>query len=237
MDILVRIRTELKEIADAEYKLGIQRYFKEPIKVYGVRTPTVRKIAAKYFMEIKDLEKDEILDLCEQLLKGLNEESTIAFAWAYRLRDHFEVSDFDRFESWLKKSVDNWGKCDDFCTHTITYFVINFPELIPRIKNWAHSKNRWVKRAAAVSFITSKGRYMIWDKTLPDVFEVAGILLLDQDDLVQKGYGWMLKAASVTHQKEVFDFVCRHKANMPRTALRYAIEHMPQEMRKVAMSK
>jgi len=61
-------------------------------------------------------------------------------------------------------------------------------------------------------------------------------LLHDPDDLVQKGYGWMLKEASRKHQQEVFDFIQEHKKTMPRTALRYAIEKMPDDLRKEAMS-
>jgi len=74
-------------------------------------------------------------------------------------------------------------------------------------------------------------------KFLKDIFEIADILLLDEDDLVQKGYGWMLKAASQAHQQEVFDYVVRNKKTMPRTALRYAIEKMPKDLRLQAMSK
>ncbi len=62
-------------------------------------------------------------------------------------------------------------------------------------------------------------------------------MLLDNDDLVQKGYGWMLKAASESHQKEVFDYVMKNKARMPRTALRYAIEKMPKDLKVKAMEK
>ncbi len=72
---------------------------------------------------------------------------------------------------------------------------------------------------------------------MKDIFEIADILLLDEDDLVQKGYGWMLKAASQAHQQEVFDYVVRNKKTMPRTALRYAIEKMPKDLRLQAMSK
>jgi len=59
----------------------------------------------------------------------------------------------------------------------------------------------------------------------------------DSDDTVQKGYGWMLKVASETYQHEVFDYVMRNKKVMPRTALRYAIEKMPDELRREAMKK
>jgi 3-methyladenine DNA glycosylase AlkD len=72
---------------------------------------------------------------------------------------------------------------------------------------------------------------------LPDVFRIADGLLLDSDDLVQKGYGWMLKAASEAHQKEVFNYVMKNRFRMPRTALRYAIEKMPAELKKQAMEK
>jgi 3-methyladenine DNA glycosylase AlkD len=54
---------------------------------------------------------------------------------------------------------------------------------------------------------------------------------------VQKGYGWMLKAASQAHQQEVFNYVMRNKAIMPRTSLRYAIEKMPRELKEQAMAK
>lgn len=59
----------------------------------------------------------------------------------------------------------------------------------------------------------------------------------DKEDLVQKGYGWMLKVASDSHQKEVFDFVMKHKKEMKRTALRYAVEKMPLNLKQRAMAK
>ncbi len=80
--------------------------------------------------------------------------------------------------------------------------------------------------------------YSLRRKQLLDAaFEVADMLLLDKDDLVQKGYGWMLKEASNNYPEEVFDYVMRHKKVMPRTALRYAIEKLSPELRKEAMRK
>jgi 3-methyladenine DNA glycosylase AlkD len=90
-----------------------------------------------------------------------------------------------------------------------------------------------MKRAAAVSLIVParKGKF------LPDILEIADILLMDKDDMVQKGYGWMLKASSQANQKAIFEYVMSKKAIMPRTALRYAIEKMPQDLKKKAMEK
>ena len=72
------------------------------------------------------------------------------------------------------------------------------------------------------------------------MFEIATTLLMDREDLVQKGYGWMLKAVSQSNainQLQVFEFILSHKAVMPRTALRYAIEKMPEAMKKEAMKR
>jgi 3-methyladenine DNA glycosylase AlkD len=106
-----------------------------------------------------------------------------------------------------------------------------YPEYLSGLKRWALSKNRWMRRAAAVSLIVPAKQ----GKFLKDVFEIADILLLDREDMVQKGYGWMLKVAANKHEKEVFDYVMKKKSVMPRTALRYAIEKMPKDLKAKAM--
>ena len=55
--------------------------------------------------------------------------------------------------------------------------------------------------------------------------------------MVQKGYGWMLKVVSNHEPRKVFEYVMRHKKEMPRTALRYAIEKLSPDLRKQAMAK
>ena len=101
------------------------------------------------------------------------------------------------------------------------------------MKKWAISDNRWARRAAAVSLIVPARKGLF----LEEIFAIADLLLTDADDLVRKGYGWMLKAASQARQNAVFEYVMAHKAAMPRTALRYAIEKMPEELRRRAMAK
>ena len=72
---------------------------------------------------------------------------------------------------------------------------------------------------------------------LNDILEIADNLLEDKEDMVQKGYGWMLKVASQTNQQVIFEYVMRNKLKMPRTALRYAIEKMPKELKQEAMKR
>ena len=74
------------------------------------------------------------------------------------------------------------------------------------------------------------------EKYLDVAYQTADILLLDEDDMVQKGYGWMLKEISNRRPREVFDFVMKRKDVMPRTALRYAIEKLPPAWKKRAMA-
>ena len=115
--------------------------------------------------------------------------------------------------------------------------IEKYPNLIDKIKSWSYSKNMWLRRASAVSFITTIGSFYATKHNLKDIFEVAETLLYDKEDLVQKGYGWMLKSASVHNQKEVLEFVMKHKSSMPRTALRYAVKKMPANLKKQVMMK
>jgi len=231
--IIKSIRKELRKDIDVEYKKSAKNFFKEPIKIYGVRVPLVRRIAKNYYQKIKDLNKNELFKLAETLLKsGYSEEIVIALDWVYRKKIDYKKSDFKIFEHWLKNYISNWGSCDDFCVHPLGYFLFGFSELNKNLNKWAKSKNRWLRRASAVSLIVSIRK----KKQLKKIFEISNILLEDRDDLVQKGYGWTLKEASNLYPKEVLAFVMKHKEKMPRTALRYAIEKMPKSWKQKAMA-
>lgn len=134
---------------------------------------------------------------------------------------------------WVKTYVDNWASCDTLCNHSVGDLLMMYPELITDLKLWTSSENRWMKRAAAVSLIIPAKKGLFFT----DIIEIADKLLLDKDDMVQKGYGWMLKSASHPFQKQVFEYVMDKKDVMPRTALRYAIEKMPKELKVLAMAK
>lgn len=233
-NILQQIREDLKASVDTRHLSTTQNFFKEKIKPYGVPNKIVHEISKKYFKQIKHKSKDEIFALCELLWKsGYLEESFIACNWSFAVRSQFVVDDFYVFEKWIDKYINNWASCDTFCNHTLGELIEMYPELVMQLKRFTKSDNRWTKRAAAVSLIilARKGKF------LTDVFEIADILMFDPDDLVQKGYGWLLKVASKAHQNEVFQYVMDNKHQMPRTSLRYAIEKMPKEHKQQAMAK
>ncbi len=226
--MILDIRHELQKNIDIKYKSDSYNFFKEEINPLGVRAPIVKKISAKYFSKISLLDKRNIFGLCESLLlNGYDEEKRIAFDWAYRIKKQYTKNDFKVFERWLKKYVSNWWLCDDLCTHAFGCFIFKFPEFLFNIKKWTKSKNRWLRRASAVILIYSNRK----DRYINDAFEIANMLLDDNDYLVQKGYGWMLKEISNLYPQKVFKYVMSQRRNMPRTALRYSIEKLPIEMK------
>ena len=235
MESLKEIRRDLVINSDENYRRAVQVYFKDGLKLYGVRTPLVRQIAQKYFARGKVLPQDEIFKICDRMLEsGLSEERTIAFDWAYRLRKRYQPKDFKTFERWLIKHVSDWGGVDDLGTHALGYFLFHHhPGFINKVRAWTKSSKWWMRRASGVALIYGLRRGVF----LKEAFKTADILLLDKEDLVQKGYGWMLKVAGDRFQKEVFDYVIKNKKKMPRTALRYAVEKFPSSLRQKAMIK
>jgi len=248
-NILNRVREKLINSMDKENAVSVEHCFKEgeSAKYYGIKSAEVRKIAKDTLQIIKEYPKQTIFELCEELWKsGYLEESVIACCWSESLHKKYEPADFAVFEHWLNNYVNNWASCDTLCNHTIGSFIMTYTDYINKLKAWATSSNRFVRRGAAVTLIIPARKGLF----LSDILDIADILLLDKDDLVQKGYGWMLKAASMSetfvkgrdevkqaHLQAVFDFVMKNKSVMPRTALRYAIEKMPAELKDKAMKK
>ena len=209
-------------------------FFKHNIKCHGISNPDTQKIGKKYIAILKSERKELIWGLCEKLFQEeFLEESLLACQLSFSLKKQYELSDFKIFEQWVLLYINNWAECDTFCNKVIGEMLFKFPSLLSEVKKWSLSPNLWARRACAVSFIYpgKKNTYA------SDQFEIALILLEDREDMVQKGYGWMLKVLSQARQQEVFDFVQTYKARMPRTALRYAIEKMDDHYRAEAMRK
>jgi 3-methyladenine DNA glycosylase AlkD len=233
-DILTQIRRDLAVNTDPQTQKSFQRFFKEHVKYYGVKTPTVAKIAKNYWKQVKTLDKQSIFKLCEELYRSdYTEEAFIVAFWLPNYISNLEPGDLATFKVWIEHYINNWAKCDGFCNHTLGDLIQKYPQILSEVKVWAESQNRWLRRASAVSLIVpaKKGDF------LKDALEICDVLLTDGDEMVQKGYGWLLKEESRSHQREVFDYVLKNKSVMPRTALRYAIELMPKELKVEAMKK
>lgn len=228
------LTAELTAAEDEKIKASGKTFFKEAVNVHGIKSAEVKQISKKYLKALKGTSKKEVFTLCEELWKTQYlEECIIACNWSLSVKKEFTPSDFMTFERWIDSYVTNWATCDTLCNHTVGDFIVMYPEFVSELKRWARSENKWMRRAAAVSLIVPAKR----GEFLQEVFEIADILLLDNDDMVQKGYGWLLKATAEKHTQEVFDYVITKRDTMPRTALRYAIEKMPKELKAEAMKR
>jgi 3-methyladenine DNA glycosylase AlkD len=233
-DVIKTLLKEIKVVDKPRNRIDYQRFFKEKLEhPIGIRTPVLRGVSNKVFKGIQSHDKDDILDICDEMLaSGKRYMRFVAFEWAQKLEKQYTRKDFARFERWLKRYVDGWGSCDHLCG-TLGKLMAKFPDLSAKRKRWESSKNMWLRRASAVSLIEPVTRGLL----LKDVFGTARHLLTDHEDLVQKGYGWMLKVAGDHFFDDVQAFVMKHKNDMPRTALRYAIEKWPKAKRKQAMKR
>ncbi|MFO8235386.1 MAG: DNA alkylation repair protein [Bacteroidales bacterium] len=228
-DVLKNIETLSENPANVK---DYARFYKDKEEFITLTTPVIRQLAKDYFQNIKKADKQYILETCDKLLALRDKNCThIAFDWAFRIKKHYQKDDLERFEKWVEKYLDDWSSCDDLSTHALGYQGWKFPENIKRLYEWTSSGNLWVRRAAAVSLIYSVRR----NTNIGAAFKMADNLLTDPEDLVQKGYGWLLKETTKHQEKAVFDYIMQNKQKMPRTALRYAIERMPRELKAKAM--
>jgi 3-methyladenine DNA glycosylase AlkD len=233
--VIKTLHREVKAVDRPANRMDYQRWFKEELEhPTGLKTPVLRKVSNGFFRtEVKPLGKDETLAICDELLVSKWQYSRFfAFDWAIKSYEQYEKKDFARFETWLKKYVDNWGRCDHLCG-VLGLALVRFPELSPRRMKWTVSKNLWMRRASAVALIDPVKEGLL----LKDVFRTAERLLMDEEDMVQKGYGWMLKVTGDYFFEDAYRFVMKHKDVMPRTALRYATEKWPEASRKEAMKR
>ena len=101
-----------------------------------------------------------------------------------------------------------------------------FVEKLKTYESAEELKNTWERRTAIVSTL-----YFIGKGDVADAFKIAAILINDDQDLIHKATGWALRAAGDKDRKALQNFLDKHAGTMPRTALRYAIEHFDEKQR------
>jgi len=202
-------------------------------KMQHLRTGDIRKLSAKLWQGVKGEPRDSLFAICDELLEQRDWlMGVIAYDFAYRARKQYDEGTFAVFERWLEAYVRGWGDCDDFCTHAFGALICQYVELAERVAAWTAREEFWMRRAAAVVLIPS-----IWNDLYSQTnpLHISDLLMMDEHDLVRKGYGWMLKILSVKVPDLVFDYLLQHKAVMPRVAYRYALEKMDADKRKILM--
>jgi 3-methyladenine DNA glycosylase AlkD len=221
--LLKATRARLRAAADPEFAAGLRRFFKEPVKPYGVRTPYLRELARLAYAQVKHWPVAERDRFVTELWKsGMLEEGVIVCHVYRRFAKTCDRREFSMFEQWLNRYVGNWSHCDGVSTWLIAASIANRPELTVRLARWTKSKNRWKRRAAAVSLIQEAKR----GRSTETIFQICGLLRGDADDMVRKGVGWLLKETYPKRPREEIRFLGDWRASAPRLVLRLAAEKM-----------
>lgn len=228
-DLLARqARSELQRKASPAYARRMQRFFKAPVPAYGWRTAAVRKLASRLRREISQTGGQELLlTVAEKLFAGPTlEEKALGVTLLERSVRKFDDTEFRHLERWLRW-VNTWAACDALAGWLLGPLIATDSRRLPQVFRWAKSKNPWYRRAAAVSLIPAarKGNYG------KEVLRLADRLLLDNDYMVQKGVGWLLKENTKLRHSQVVRFLLRVKKRAPRLTLRIACEKLPRATR------
>lgn len=188
----------------------------------GVTVPQVRAIAKKY----RDLPLDHILEL----LHSPEHEFRLAalIIMVERFKKAAEPEREVLYETYVANTrwINNWDLVDTSASYIVGGYLASRPKKV--LVQLARSNNIWERRVAIIAtfYFIVRGEYV-------ETFRVAKILLADQQDLIHKAVGWMLREVGKRCGQEVEEeFLKKHYKTMPRTMLRYAIERFAPARRK-----
>ncbi len=126
--------------------------------------------------------------------------------------------------------INNWDLVDLAAYYVIGKYLADKPRDV--LYTLARSKNLWERRTA----IVATAHFILKLKQVDDTFGIAELLVNDNEDLVNKGTGWMLRAAGDVDRDRLLSFLDKHAATMPRVLLRYSIEKLDKTRREHYMN-
>jgi 3-methyladenine DNA glycosylase AlkD len=208
----------------------IQRYFKTGKGQYaegdwfiGVRMGEVFSLAKEYI----DMPIDEIELLLESQVHEARAGAMSIMDKCARRKATTPARREEMFDLYLRRHdrINNWDLVDLAAIHVVGGYLIDKDRSI--LVDMAHSENVWERRTAivATAFFTRHGE-------LDDTYAIAKILLEDEHDLIQKAVGGWLRETGKRDRGRLVEFLEIHAARMPRTMLRYAIEHFDDDQKK-----
>ena len=227
--IAAHVRRVLVDGASAPHTAEVECFFKEEIQSRGWYTKELRRVAVRFRKCIlNDCDQDFLLAVCDRLFRGrVLEEKVFAVVMLQGIVSKFGDAEFKLFSSWLDR-VSTWADHDGLVSYLIGPLIAAEPRRSKVVFQWAKSPDRWHRRAAAVALI----RAIRQQKCRAEVVKVTGTLLSDQDDMVQKGLGWLLREAAKYDRERTMPLLIKIRAKAPRLVLRTACETLPPDLKK-----
>jgi 3-methyladenine DNA glycosylase AlkD len=222
--IAKHIRTVLKNGGSAPHTVEVQRFFKHEVQSRGWYTAELRKVARRFRRAIlTEQGLPYLLLVADQLFAGeVLEEKNFAVMLLEGMTSQFGPDELNLFESWLDR-VSSWADHDALVHYLIGPMVAAEKAYLPRLHRWAKKKSQWHQRAAAVSLIHSTRQHKNFDQ----IQRVTKVLLYSDDDMVQKGLGWLLREAAKSNPEQTVAYLLTIRDQAPRLVLRTACETLP----------
>jgi len=205
------------------FKTGKGEYG-EGDKFIGVRIPALRAIADKYHR----LKLPEIEKLLRSSIHEYRYAALLILVSQYQAGNPRTRQTLFDFYLDHTQYINNWDLVDTSAPYIVGEHLVHRSRR--PLYRLAESPLLWERRIAMVATLA-----FIERGDLKDTFGIANRLLADKHDLIHKAIGWMLREAGVYSRTRMIAFLRRHYSRMPRTALRYAIEHLPEVQRKKAL--
>lgn len=219
--IASHIRRVLQNGASAPHAEEVQRFFKEEVASRGWYTAELRKVARRFHrVLLNEHGIDYLVAVADQLFRGrVLEEKGMAVILLERSVEQFGAKEFRLFEGWLDR-VSNWADHDGLVHSLIAPMVIADPVRLQTVFRWARSRNRWRRRAACVALIRGARQHCFGR----EIARVSEMLLDDEDDMVQKGLGWLLREYAKAEPQDALKLLMKLRVRAPRLVLRTACE-------------
>jgi 3-methyladenine DNA glycosylase AlkD len=225
------IRKRLRDLEDREKAKILQRFFKTGPGQYGegdlflgIPVPRLRKLSR----ECGDIALGE----AEALLKSsVHEERLVALLILIRKYNGEDESGRKKIYALYLKStrwINNWDLVDLSAPNIVGDFLMGRSR--KPLHRLAHSPVLWERRVAILSTFR-----FIKERQFDETLRISEILLCDEEDLIQKAVGWMLREVGKRDPLTEETFLKKHFRQMPRTMLRYAIERFPTDKRQLFM--
>jgi 3-methyladenine DNA glycosylase AlkD len=227
--VAAQIRRTLKVGGSSEHAAGVQWFFKDEIKSHGWYTADLRRACVRFRRDVrKEHGLDFLVAIADHLFAGSALEEKVAAVFLLEKLDaEFGDSEFKLFESWLDR-ISSWADHDALVHDLIAPMVAAKPARTKAVFRWAKSPNRWGRRAACVALIRGVRAKMFFS----EIRKLSDSLLADEDDMVQKGLGWLLRETAKSDAKRTVPYLMKIRGRAPRLILRTACETLPAEVRR-----
>jgi 3-methyladenine DNA glycosylase AlkD len=227
------VQRALRKLASSKRAAGSAWFFKceegeygEGDQFIGVTVPQQRAVARKFgalpLSQVDRLLRSKIHEDRLTALFILVHQFTKARDAAVRKRIH-------TFYLRRLRCVNNWDLVDASAPYIVAAVPAGNLALLTKL---SASRNLWERRVAMVATW-----HCIRQGSAREALHIAERLVDDEHDLIHKASGWMLREVGArVGRAHLRGFLKRHAATMPRTMLRYAIEHLSNAERAKWMS-